>query len=105
MRRLFSGFGGVVSGSQRGSFSAMARLAVHLCSGPDDAKALVTTNPNHAERTAQSITDERTKAWTLSDVATAAATTDPSLAERIAQSITNERIKALALSKVAMATV
>ena len=54
------------------------------------ARALAAIDPDHAERIANSITDEYDKAETLSDVAGALAATDPDHAERIANSITNK---------------
>jgi serine/threonine protein kinase len=56
-----------------------------------------------AERIAQSITSESSKANALAGVATALAATDPDRAERIAQSITSESSKAKVLAEVAAA--
>ena len=57
--------------------------------------ALAATNPDHAERIAESLTDEWDKAHALSEVAKALAATNPDHAERIAKSLTNEWDKAL----------
>ena len=54
-----------------------------------------------AERIANSITEESSKAWALGAVAEALAVTDPDRAEGIANSITEESSKAWALSDVA----
>jgi hypothetical protein len=54
-----------------------------------------------AERIANSITDEDSKAWALSTIAGALAATDPDRAERIANSITDELSKASALRSIA----
>jgi hypothetical protein len=56
-----------------------------------------------AERIANSITGESSKAWALTGVAEALAVTDPDRAERIANSITEEPSKAMAPSGVAKA--
>ena len=48
------------------------------------AEALAPTAPDHAERVAQSITDEVERRWALGNVATTLATTDPDRAVRIA---------------------
>jgi hypothetical protein len=76
------------------------------------ATALAATDPDGAERIAQSITDEESdegwKAWTLSEVAAALAATDPARAarlladaERIAQSITHDYWRLRRLAEVA----
>jgi hypothetical protein len=74
------------------------------------AQALAATDPDRAERIANSVTDESSKAEALSSIAQALAATDPRRAtqlftdaERIANSITFEDLKALALSDIAQA--
>ena len=74
------------------------------------AEALAATDPDRAERIAQSITREKEKALALTAVAKALAATDPDRAarliadaERSAQSITDEYGKAIALTAVAEA--
>ena len=67
------------------------------------AGTLAATDPERAERIAQSITDEPLKARALADIAKALAAADPDRAERIAQSITNEFLKATALVRIAKA--
>jgi len=70
----------------------------------DVAKALAATDPDRAERVANSvITDKPSHPWTLSAFAKALAATDPVRAERIANSITDESTKASALFDVAKA--
>jgi hypothetical protein len=54
-----------------------------------------------AERIAQSITGEYSRARVLAEVAKALAATDPDRAERIAQSITGEDLKARVLADIA----
>jgi hypothetical protein len=61
------------------------------------------TDPDRAERIANSFTDKYRRAPVLGEVATALAVTDPDRAERIAKSIIYEDLKALALSGVAKA--
>jgi hypothetical protein len=64
---------------------------------PADGKALLAD----AERTAQSITSDSSKAVALVSIAGALAATDPDRAERTAQSITDNRWKASALARIA----
>src|SRR6266542_2312513 len=66
-------------------------------------RARVTRLIGDAERIAQSITSERSKALALAEVAGALAATDPDRAERIAQSITSWHSKELALTEFANA--
>ena len=75
----------------------------------DVAAALAASDPEraarliaHAERIAESITDESSKAPALVDVAAALAASDPDLAERVARSITDESSRARALADLAM---
>jgi hypothetical protein len=65
------------------------------------AQALAATDPDRAERTAQSITDANQKAQALAGVAQALADTSPDRAENIVKSITNESLKAQALTRIA----
>ena len=53
-----------------------------------------------AERIAQSITDEETKAYALADVVEGLAPIDPDRAERIARSITDKDMRAMALAAI-----
>jgi hypothetical protein len=87
------------------------RIANSLTAGkPEKASALsgvaaavAATDPDRAERIANSLPDESAKARALSGVAAAVAATDPDRAQRIANSIANEYAKARALSGVAAA--
>jgi Caspase domain len=65
------------------------------------ARKVAAIDPDHAERIAQSITDEQPRAWALAGIAEALAITDPDRAERIAQSITSQAWKASALAGIA----
>ena len=67
------------------------------------ARAAAATDPDRAERIAQSITDEHEKAVALASLARAAAATDPDRAERIAQSITEQNSKTVTLARIAEA--
>ena len=64
-------------------------------------KPLAASDPDRAERIAQSITTKDGKADALAAVAEALAASDPDRAERIAQSITDEFFKAMALASIA----
>jgi len=85
-----------------------ATLAWKIRALADIARALAITDPDRAtrvivdaERIAQSLTDEDSKAEALADIARALAATDPDRAERIAQSLTDEDSKAWALIDIA----
>lgn len=68
------------------------------------AGALAAINPDDAERVAQSITDESSKAFALVRLAIALAATDPDRAERIGLSITNEISQIWVLTAIAKAS-
>jgi hypothetical protein len=77
------------------------------CALSNIASALATSDPDRAERTAQSITDALQKEIALSNIAVTLAATDPDRAERTAHSITDDEheswLKAIALAHVAAA--
>jgi hypothetical protein len=80
--------------------SALARVAEAVAAtDPGRAARLIVL----AERIAQSITEEVSKAGAPADVAAAVVATDPDRAESIAQSITDEYSKVLALARIAAA--
>ncbi len=64
---------------------------------------MAATDPDRAERIAQSITSKDSKASALASVAGAMAATDPDRAERLAQSVTLGFAKVSALVKIAEA--
>jgi hypothetical protein len=72
------------------------------------APALAATDPDRAERTVRSLTDDWSKAPALAEIAQTMAATDPDRAagllgdaERTAHTITDERGKMRALTKIA----